>query len=252
MMSDTPFSPEMRRALDGFAPPPPAPGFADRALERVRARDATPPLSKPLRRWRAASPWRRAGVVIGALASVSLVSAAAAATGVFGEPVEVPVISPIARSLDIVRAPVVRQAPPVQAAAAPAAPPQPGVSAARERIDTLIDDPEFRALPPAERRAELRRSAREMVASGEARPREVRTALRDTTRERLANLTPEQRAQLADAVAQRRETRREELAGTTPAERRQARRQAMRERRATALEQDAVPAASDGPAEPVE
>jgi hypothetical protein len=61
MMSDTPFSPEMRRALDGFAPPAPAPGFADRALERVRARDAAPPLPKPLRRWRSASPWRRAG-----------------------------------------------------------------------------------------------------------------------------------------------------------------------------------------------
>lgn len=242
MMSDTPFSPEMRRALDGFAPPPPAPGFADRALERVRARDAAPPLPKPLRRWRSTSPWRRAGVIVGALASVSLVSAAAAATGVFGEPVEVPVLSPLARSLDIIPAPVVRRAPPVQAAAAPAAQPRPGVSAARERIDTLIDDPEFRALPPVERRAELRRTAREMVASGEARPGEVRTALRDTARERLANMTPEQREQLAEAVAQRRETR----AGTTPAERRQARRQAMRERRSEALEQDAAPVEETG------
>ena len=242
MMSDTPFSPEMRRALDGFAPPPPAPGFADRALERVRARDAAPPLPKPLRRWRSASPWRRAGVIVGALASVSLVSAAAAATGVFGEPVEVPVLSPLARSLDMVPAPVKRRAPPVQAAVAPAAPPQPGVSTARERIDTLIDDPGFRALPPVERRAELRRTARDIVASGEARPVEVRAALRDTTRERLANMTPEQREKLAEAVAQRREA----LAGTTPAERRQARRQALRERRSEALAQGAAPVADDG------
>ena len=238
-MSDTPFSPDMRRALDGFVPPSPATGFADRALERIEARDrALAALPRLSRRWRSASPWRRGGAIIGAIASLTLVSAAAAATGLFGEPIEVPVISPIARSLEIVPAPVVRQAPPA-AAQAPAA--APGVSAARDRLEALIDDPEFRALPPVERRAELRRTARDIVASGEARPVEVRAALRDTTRERLANMTPEQREKLAEAVAQRREA----LAGTTPAERRQARRQALRERRSEALEQGAAPVAGD-------
>lgn len=243
-MSDTPFSPDMRRALDGFAPPAQAPGFADRALDRVRARDEAgmPPLPGPLRRSRSTSPWRRAGVVIGALASVTLVSAAAAATGVFGEPIEVPVISPIARSLDIVSVPVVREAPPRQAAAPTDVPEANGT---REKIDALIDDPEFRALPPVERRAELRRTAREMVNSGEATPREVVDALRETGRERLADLTPEEREQLAQTLAERREARREWIAETTPAERRQVRRQIMRERRAGALEQGAAPLESD-------
>jgi hypothetical protein len=243
-MTDAPFSSEERRALDRFEPPALATGFADRALERVRARDEAdlPPLPKRSGRWRAASPWRRGGALLGALAGVSLVSAAAAATGVFGEPVEVPVISPIARSLDIVPAPVARAAPPAQAAA-PAA--QPGVGLARERIDALIDDPAFRALPPLERRAELRRTARDLVDSGEARPREVVDALRETGRERLAELPPAQREQLVDAIVERREARREGVIGTTPAERRQMRRQIARERRAAARAPDAAPLADD-------
>jgi len=243
-MSDPPFSPGMRRALDGFAPPPPATGFADRALERIQARDqaALPTLPRLSRRWRSASPWRRGGAIVGAIASLTLVSAAAAATGIFGQAIEVPVISPIARSLDMVPAPVLRRAPPA-AALAPAT--APGVSAAREQLDALIDDPEFRALPPVERRAELRRTARDLVASGEARPREVATALRETGRERLAAMTPEQREQVAAAVAERREERRQSLAGTTPAERRLMRREAVRERRAAALEPEAVQPESD-------
>jgi hypothetical protein len=243
-MSEPPFSPELRRALDGFAPPPVASGFAERALDRVRARDeaATPPLPQRWRRWRTASPWRRGGVIAGAIASVSLVSAAAAATGLFGEPVEVPVISRIARSLDIVEAPL---APPGTPARAEASGVTSGASAARERIDALIDDPAFRALPPVERRAELRRTAREIVSSGDARPREVIDALRETGRERLANLTPAEREQLIDTVVERREARRERIAGATPAERRQVRREIMRERRDGAPQPEATPLADD-------
>jgi hypothetical protein len=227
MTDDTAFSPAERRALDRFAPPPPAAGFAQRALDRVQRRDAAklPPLPRLARRWRSAGPWRRAGVIVGGVASLSLVSAAAAATGVFGEPVHVPVISQIAQSLDIVPEQAAKQAPQV-AEAPPQAPTR--AAPARQQIDTLLDDPEFRALPRPQRRAELRRTARELVTSGEATPREVITALRDTGRERIAELTPEQRAALAEAAAERREA----ISRMTPRERRQALRERRAERRA--------------------
>lgn len=224
-MSDAPLSLELRRALDGFAPPPQAGGFAARALARVEARDAAalPPLPRLARRWRSANPWRRAGLIVGGVASLSLVSAAAAATGVFGEPIHVPVISRIAQSLDLVPA-AAEEREPELAQSAPEAPP----ATTREKLDRVIDDPAFRALPPAERRAELRKTARGMVQSGEATRREVVTALRETTRERIAEMTPEQREQVREAVA----AKREEIAEMTPQERRLARRARIAERRA--------------------
>ena len=75
-MSDTPFPPEMRRALDSFAPPPLPADFAERVAEKARRREAAPDLPR-LRR--PAPRWRRAGWIAGGLASLSLVSAAAAA-----------------------------------------------------------------------------------------------------------------------------------------------------------------------------
>lgn len=215
-MSDTPFPPEMRRALDGFAPPPLPADFADRLAAKAQTR--TPPTPRLSRRWRSASPWRRAGLIVSGVASLSLVSAAAAATGVFGEPVQVPVISRIAQSLEIVPRPVVRAAreieearPVLQAAA---------VIPVRERLDAVLDAPEFRALPPLERRTELRRRARELIDSGEATPREVVAALRDTTRARIAALPPERRQRLEETFEQRREAIRERAAALPPAQRR--------------------------------
>ena len=109
-MSDTPFSPELRRALDGFAPP-----RRHRVSPTARSNASRRATKRPSPRCRGCRAVARGGpvaerraVIAAALASLSLVSAAAAATGVFGEPVEVPVISPIARSLDIVPAPVTR------------------------------------------------------------------------------------------------------------------------------------------------
>ena len=248
-MSDTPFPPEMRRALDSFAPPPLPADFAERVAEKARQREAAPDLPR-LRR--PAPRWRRAGWIAGGLASLSLVSAAAAATGVFGEPLHVPVLSQIAQSLDIVPAPAERT---VEVAGSPE-PRDPVVSepaSPRERLDAMLDDPEFRALPPAQRRAELRQTARELVASGEATPREVVSALRDTARERVAQLPPEQRERIEEAVVERRAARqdvRREVMAVPPAERPELRRQLVRERlsewRERRLEQEeAVTPATD-------
>jgi hypothetical protein len=249
-MSDTPFPPEMRRALDSFAPPPLSAGFAERVAEKALGREAVPDLP----RLRRPSPrWRRAGWIAGGLASLSLVSAAAAATGVFGEPVHVPVISQIAQSLEIVPAPAERTAQVADAAAAQA-PAEAGPSSPRERIDALLDDPEFRALPRLQRRAELRQTARELIDSGEATPREVVTALRETVRERVAQLPPEQRERIGEAVAERRDARQEirrEVMAAPPAERREVRRQLVRERLSEWRERRLEPPATE-PAVPVE
>jgi hypothetical protein len=228
-MSDTPFPPEMRRALDSFAPPPLPPDFAERVAERARQREAAPELPR-LRR--PASRWRRAGWIAGGVASLSLVSAAAAATGVFGEPVHVPVISQIAQSLEIVPVPAERAAS-IAAEAQVQEPTEPEPASTRERLDALLDDPEFRALPPRKRRAELRQTARELIDSGEATPREVVSALRDSARERVAQLPPEQREQIEAAATERREARQEirrEVMAAPPVERREVRRQLVRER----------------------
>jgi hypothetical protein len=254
-MSDTPFPPELRRALDSFAPPPLPADFAERVAEKARQRQTAPDLPH-LRR--PAPRWRRAGWIAGGIASLSLVSAAAAATGVFGEPVHVPVISQIAQSLDIVPAPAERA---VEIAGSPE-PREPAMSepaSPRERLDALLDDPEFRALPPARRRAELRQTARELIASGEATPREVVSALRDTARERVAQLPPEQQERIEEAVVERRAARqdiRREVLAATPAERRELRRQLLRERlsewRERRLEQEAAVSPPTDVAAPVE
>jgi hypothetical protein len=260
-MSETPFSPETRRALDSFLPPSQPAGFAERALEKVRQREsaAAPSLPRLSRRWRSANPWRRAGWIVGGVASLSLMSAAAAATGVFGEPVHVPLISQIAQSLEIVPVPTASSGSPnADRAVAKATAAGTGASSVREQLDTLLDDPEFRALPPRQRRVELRQTARELVGSGEATPREVVTALRETARERVAALPLEQRQQIEDAVAERREARREVLA-EAKAERPQVRRQVirerlsdLRERRAQRLQQQAAGEPEGVPVESVE
>lgn len=243
-MSDTPFPPEMRRALDSFAPPPLPADFAARVSENAAQRQAAPDLPR-LRRPR--SRWRRAGWIAGGVASLSLVSAAAAATGVFGEPVHVPVLSQIAQSLEIVPTPAEGVAEAV-AAAEPQAPATTERASARERLDAVLDDPGFRALPPRERRAELRQAARELIDSGEATPREVVAALRETARERVAKLPPEQQERIEQAVAERRETRQEirrEVIAAPPEERREVRRQLVRERLAQWRERRLEPPAEE-------
>jgi hypothetical protein len=254
-MSDTPFPPELRRALDSFAPPPLPADFAERVAEKARQRETQSDLPR-LRR--PAPRWRRAGWIAGGLASLSLVSAAAAATGVFGEPVHVPVISQIAQSLDIVPTPAERTVE-IAGSPEPRDPVESQPASPRERLDALLDDPGFRARPPRQRRAELREAARELVASGEATPREVVSALRDTARERVAQLPPEQRERIEEVVTERREARqdiRREVMAAPPAERRDLRRQLVRERlsewRERQLEQEAPTEPATEIAAPVE
>lgn len=252
MTGDSDFSPELRRALDGFAPPPLPADFAARTAALAASRERA-----PLPRLRRRSTVRRLGWVASGVAALSLVSAAAAATGVFGALVEVPVLSPIARKLALVAEPPAPQPAPVPVAAE--ALPVSGTDVARRKLDALLDDPAFRSQPPLKRRAEVRRVARELVASGEARPREVIAALRDTGHERVAALSPEQREELARTLEERREVRverreerRETIAQMPTEQRREVREQIgdrLRDLRARRQEVLAPPPPEPAPAE---
>ena len=93
---------ELQAKLDQFTVPPLPSAFADRVVAATAGRQARPaalPLrrtsSNPVRR-----PWRRPGHVLAAAVALSLVSAAAAATGAFGNAArtavaDAPVIGPL-------------------------------------------------------------------------------------------------------------------------------------------------------------
>jgi hypothetical protein len=96
-----PFDPAMKRALDAFTVPPLPADFADRLAACALTTPLVPalPPAMPARRGMRGG-WRRGGTITAGIAAFSLVSAAAAATGVFGENIRLtvrnaPVISTI-------------------------------------------------------------------------------------------------------------------------------------------------------------
>lgn len=90
--------PALAAALDRFAPPPMRAGFADRVTEAALARAPSTP-QPPLRR-SGRGRWTRTRMTLVGVATFGLVSAAAAASGVFG-PItrETPVIGRIIASV---------------------------------------------------------------------------------------------------------------------------------------------------------
>ncbi len=231
-MSD-PFEPAIARALDAFAVPPLSAGFADRLMERAMAPaslPALPALAVPRRRWRGG--WRRGGIVAAGIAAFGLMSAAAAAAGVFGDQLRqtvrsAPVLGPIIATVAPERArPVPKLAakpradPPVLAAAPrPAAIdretviPPPVISPREVRAQRIADRIERRiaarralGLPPPRRR---------IVEKLRALPPDIRAEvvgkLRQARAERRAAITamsPDERAALRETIRNGREMRR--------------------------------------------
>ena len=108
-MAEPEFSDEVLKALDSYAVPPVPVGFGERLMARIASGDTgavesaeAPPL--PSRR-RTTSPWRRSSRIIGSVAIFSLATATAAAAGIFGEQLYVPVISEALAEAKIVEAP---------------------------------------------------------------------------------------------------------------------------------------------------
>lgn len=184
-MSDAAFPSHITAALDRLSPPPLPRGFADRLVARIEAGDlpanveegSTPP---PFSRRHAAGVWRRSGRLVMAVAALGIASATAAASGAFGDPIYVPVVSETLAKAKFVElpsqvaaAPIVESktfkapAPARDGAQIPLADPIKARQALRDLHKRLRANPEFRRLPPDERRAMARQEVRAMIDRGE-------------------------------------------------------------------------------------
>lgn len=199
--------PALAAALDRLSVPPLPGDFADRVAARAAARGTMPSL--PDFRGRGRGRWSRGRSILVGVAAFSLVSAAAAATGVFGPisretPVIGPILASVAPAVVAKPKPVVKPKPrlvaPAPQLAEAVVPPPPGEVAPLPSTDRV----ETRAALIAERlerRAE-RRAARGLPPKPIAR-RQIRKA--------LADMTPEERKAVRERV---RELRRHAIAGT--------------------------------------
>lgn len=167
-MSDPKLDPALREMLDAFTVPPLSPGFADRVVAAARGQGVALPPAVPSRRDRRGRWIRGHRVVIGMVA-FGLMSAAAAATAIFGDAVRtMPVIGQLiasvapARPTPSPRKVAVAKPKPVEAPAA-----------------VVEDSPPVEVLPltPPERRAIRREFVAERIATGLARRDERRREL---------------------------------------------------------------------------
>jgi hypothetical protein len=218
-MSDTnPIDGITARALDRYDVPPLSPGFADRLVAKAlagEAADALPPITAPRRGRRGV--WARGRRVVIGVAAFSLMSAAAAATGVFGDAAkDVPVIGPLIAIVAPAPKPkAIIAAKPKPAPAAPKLVPPPVI--AQEPPIEVAEPTPGEVLPPRVRR-QIRR---EMVAQRVVDQIERNEALgitptpeqRAKFAERLAKIPPAQRIALIKRI---RDIRRERQAATTP------------------------------------
>ena len=195
-MSDAVFSASIVAALDRFTVPALPSGFAERLLARlesgvfpIEALDILPPLRRPM----APRRWLRPGRLFISVALLGVASATAAASGAFGDPIYVPVVSEALARADIVALPVkpaAKPKPKVVVEKAPALVEKKaeitGPAAVRALYKRLRADDAFRALPPHERAAVARKELSEMLRAGTVKPDEIRVAMREMREERLA------------------------------------------------------------------
>lgn len=192
-MSEPAFPPHIDAALDQLTVPPLPQGFGDRLAARIAAGDLpvestsiTAPLAPARRRFGSAG-WRRSGRIVTVVAAFGIATATAAASGFFGEPVYVPMVSDALAKAKLVELPQKDIPKPkakpavVSKDIAPAQPetePTPhGRQAVRALYQRLRSDPEFRALPRQERLAIARQEIETMLEKGEVTLPELRHAL---------------------------------------------------------------------------
>jgi hypothetical protein len=214
-MNDPGFPPNVATALDRLTVPPLPDGFADRLAARIEAGDlpaetdsSLPPLPTPRRRF-GSGGWRRSVRVAGVVTAFGVATATAAASGFFGEPLYVPVLSETLARADLVPLPkkaeapkpVARKAEPKMAASEAAKVPAPptGKAAVHDLYAKLRADPEFKALPKRERIARTQAEIRQMLREGTM----TRPELREALGEIRAAQKPQVRAKI-DAEVQRR------------------------------------------------
>ncbi len=192
----TGIDPAMARALDRLDPPPMSDDFTARVLAATGAEGAALP-ALPKSRSAPRSLWRRSRNLVIGVTALSLVSAAAAATGLLGERAQgLPVISVIAAKIAPHRKASSEKLHPALAAAPAAAAP-----AATGQVE------------PAEAPTSVREARREAVEKWVAARRERRAAMGLPTaspqavaaiRERLAQMPPAERRALVERALEKR------------------------------------------------
>ncbi len=218
MMAEPLFTTTVQKALDAYTVPPVPQGFSDRLMARIANGDTgveTMSLAIPFGRPRHSNPWRRSSRILGSLAFLSLATATAAATGIFGNPVYVPGVSEVLVKAKIVEAsklempPKIRMVAGSQPALAPMAsqPELQGSAAIVERVTELRNDPEIAKLPPRQRLIAARREVREMVRTGQANQQDVRAAVREL----VQNADPATKEAWRAVATERRTARRERM-----------------------------------------
>lgn len=214
MMAEPAFSVAIERALDSYVVPPVPIGFADRLMARIANGESGAAAAQPRQGWsRRANPWRRTSRIMGSLALLSVGAVAAAAAGVFGEPVYMPGISEALIKAHIVAAPepvpptkpryYVQQRLDAGEGSATAMPPLTGSAAIVDRVTRLRTNSEFAKLAPRQRMAATVKEVRQMVRTGEVTRQDARAAVRTLAQ----GADPQTRAEWRKMVTMRREKR---------------------------------------------
>ncbi len=212
----TDYDPAMAAALDQLQPPPISLDFADRVMAATQSAPVPPPVvaPRPARRgWARKRNWAMG------VAGLSLLSAAAAASGVLGESLQnLPVISVIAAQI--------APKPKVKPKLVTPPKPTPEVAKKPEPVATAIPVIEAPAPVIAQLPVSREEVRREIVAQAIANRIAKREALRKArgqqslpmhmppaARERLAQMPPDERKMLIERI---RQIRQEQMSGAAP------------------------------------
>jgi hypothetical protein len=247
-MSEAVFPLHVSVALDRLTVPRLPAGFADRLAARLASGDLPeehnselPALRRPV----GTTGWRRSGRILFVAATFGLATATAAAAGVFGDPVYIPVVSQALAKAQIVEMPTEKplaekQAMTEKQRAAPVplpiTPDVSGKDAVLALITELRDDSAYRDLPRRERLDRFKVEIDQLLADGTAQKADVKAAWAQLATERQAidkarleqglpirapriieakqrakPLTPEQKEKVRDAVSQLTNEQRAEL-----------------------------------------
>lgn len=197
-MTGAEFPPHIVNALNRLTVPPLPTGFHARLAARLESGalpNDTPPLpAVPVRRARGSS-WRRPGRILAVVASFGLATATAAASGVFGDPVYVPVVSDVLAKTKLVTLPKERASThtPTKAVQTPlnanetlTARSTIGKNAVLELLSGLPDNAEFKALSRRDRAHFARAEIMKLIEAGVVTRADIKAAMAQLQREKTA------------------------------------------------------------------
>ncbi len=269
-MNEAVFPHHISAALDRLTVPRLPNGFGDRLVARIAsgdlpdeanvAGDSLPVLRRPI----GVTGWRRSGRVVFVATAFGLATATAAASGVFGDAVYVPVVSDVLARAELVEMPEKKAVPKpkaqpkiaaVDAVQKPAVQPLSGKDLVLAQIAELRTDPTFRSLTKQERQQRTKVEIGKLLAAGTVQKADVKAAWMQLAAERqaarkeqVAQDKPDRATKLAEAkrraiaagakplTPEQKEKVRAAVKQLTPAQR--AELQALRQRRRDAAPQD--------------